>query len=82
MTGRPPGSDHGLLDPDLHDLCHPENLHRDHLGHQILYPAQQGMSAEAVWVPPATSGLVQSRLSSEGSDSLCVRDHGSSNTPK
>ena len=85
MTGRPPASDHDLLlhDPGLHDLYHLEilrlpyrgNLHHDHPGHQILYPAPQGTSAEAVWAPLATAKLVQNLLS-EGSDGICVHDHG------
>ena len=88
MTGRPPVSDHVLLrDPGLRDLCRPVNLHHpyhgtlhhDLLGHLILYPAPQDMSAEAAWVPQAISRLVQN-LPSEGSNSLGVPVRGKGNT--
>ena len=71
MTGRPPVSDHvRLRDPGLHDLCRPGNLHLPYHGnlhhdlpdHQILYPAPQDMSAEAVWAPQATAMPVQNLL--------------------
>ena len=87
MTGRPPVSDHDLLYPGLHDFCRPESLHLPyhgtlhlgHLGHQILCPAQQGMSAEAVWVPQAISMPVQSLLP-WGTNELCVLGHGMCST--